>query len=285
MQNTQKMKIIKDLIEMREFSKSAMAAGRKIAFVPTMGFLHEGHRQLLKTARDYGDAVVLSMFVNPTQFGPTEDYKTYPRDIERDLKIATDDGVDAVFMPEVAAMYPAGHQSFVEVTGVTQGLCGAKRPGHFRGVTTVVMKLFNIVAPDVAIFGEKDFQQLAAVKTMVADLNMDVEIIGVPTIRESDGLAMSSRNAYLSPEERIAAAAIPVALEAAQKDFADGGRDAAFITGRVKKILEKEPLVVVEYIEVCDAMNLTQAGQAKPGDRLFVAVRVGRTRLIDNCGF
>src|SRR5574337_811494 len=188
------MKVIENILEMKAFAESARAKGQKIALVPTMGFLHDGHRELLKTGRRLGDVLVLSIFVNPTQFGPKEDFKTYPRDFEKDSKIAAECGVDCIFAPKAGAMYPEGYQTFVEVTEASKYLCGASRPGHFRGVATVVLKLFNIVMPHKAIFGKKDFQQLVVIRRLVEDLNLGVEVIGAETVREPDGLAMSSRN-------------------------------------------------------------------------------------------
>ncbi len=276
------MKIIKDIHEMQSLSLEARAKGAKVAFVPTMGFLHDGHRALLKAGRAKGDLLVLSIFVNPAQFGPKEDFASYPRDMERDLEIAVEEATDVVFAPEPSAIYPSGYQTYVEVTEVTKGLCGEKRPGHFRGVATVVLKLFNIVVPHAAVFGEKDFQQLVAIKRMAKDLNLPIEIVGVETVREADGLAMSSRNSYLAPEDRRAASSIPRALDAA-KEAARNNADVATIIEKAKKIIEKEPQAVIEYIKVCDPEDLSELDRIEKDARLLVAVRLGKTRLIDNC--
>jgi len=287
------MKIIKDIPEMQRLCMEARARGAKITLVPTMGFLHDGHRALLRAGRrgtnakrrGSGDLLILSIFVNPAQFGPNEDFASYPRDMERDLKIAAEEGCDIVFTPEPSAVYPPGYQTYAEVTEITKGLCGQSRPGHFRGVTTVVLKLFNIVVPHAAVFGEKDFQQFMTIKKMVEDLNLPIEIIGVETVREADGLAMSSRNAYLSPEDRRAASSIPRALDAA-KEAALSSAATAAILKKAKKIIENEPQIVIEYAKVCDPVGLWELGELdhiEKNARLLVAVRIGKTRLIDNC--
>ncbi len=216
------MEIITSVKEMREKAREARAGGRTIAFVPTMGFLHDGHASLLREGRKRGDVLVLSIFVNPTQFGAGEDFETYPRNLERDAAIARETGVDFIFAPNSRDIYPEGYQTYVNVEGLTLPLCGASRPGHFRGVTTVVAKLLNIVTPHSAFFGEKDFQQLAVIRRMVADLNIDVEIVGMPIVREADGVAMSSRNSYLSPEERKSAACLNRSLAAVSENYEKG---------------------------------------------------------------
>ena len=216
------MELIREADNMRAWSRANRAAGLKIGFVPTMGYLHEGHLSLMRQAGQKSDRVVVSVFVNPLQFGPKEDLAAYPRDLERDMELMRPLGVDAVFHPEPKEIYPPGYQTRVEVTEVTKGLCGRFRPGHFLGVTTVVLKLFNIVEPDLAVFGEKDFQQLAAIKRMVVDLNLDIKIEGGPTFREPDGLAMSSRNTYLEPEERRSALALSESLNLAREMAASG---------------------------------------------------------------
>ena len=221
------MKIVKTPAEMQCRSDAIRRVGKRIAFIPTMGFLHEGHLSLMREGRRRAEVVVASIFVNPTQFAPNEDFGRYPRAFERDCEMMTDVPVDLVFAPEPDAMYPSGAQTWVEATDITKGLCGAHRPGHFRGVTTVVAKLFNIVKPHYAMFGEKDFQQLRAIQRMVKDLNFDLEIVPMPTVRESDGLAMSSRNAYLSVDERKRALSLSAALEAARREFSAGARDPA----------------------------------------------------------
>ncbi len=276
------MKVIENVKEMQVFAENARARGQKIVLVPTMGFLHDGHRELLKTGRGLGDILVLSIFVNPTQFGPKEDFKTYPRDFEKDFRIAEECGVDCIFAPRAGEMYPEGYQTFVEVTEASKNLCGESRPGHFRGVATVVLKLFNIVMPHKAIFGKKDYQQLVVIKRLAEDLNLGVEIIGAETVREPDGLAMSSRNSYLTEAERKAARCIPDALKEAEKGFLKGERDSGAVIGTVKKIIEKEPSAVVEYVKVCDKDTLADLGRIEESALLAVAVKIGRARLIDN---
>lgn len=274
---------------MREFSAAASGRGFPPVLVPTMGFLHDGHRELLKVGRRHCvlpggfRPLVLSIFVNPSQFGPSEDFSTYPRDLERDLEAARSEGVDVVFTPSVNGMYPEGFQTFVEVTELSAPLCGRFRPGHFRGVATVVLKLFNIVAPAIAVFGKKDYQQLLVIKRMVEDLNVGVDIVGVDTVREPDGLAMSSRNAYLSAEERRAALCVPRSLDAARKAFGAGEAAATAIVEKMKKIIEKEPSAVIEYIDIRDASTLAPVERVEGGALVALAVRIGKTRLIDNC--
>lgn len=267
---------------MQALSLEARSRGEQIAFVPTMGYLHDGHRELLKAGRARGGLLILSIFVNPAQFGPKEDYGSYPKDLERDMKTAGEAGTDIVFTPGPSAVYPPGYQTYVEVTEITKGLCGQSRPGHFRGVATVVLKLFNIVMPHVAIFGKKDFQQLVTIKRLVLDLNLLIDIVGIETVREADGLAMSSRNSYLGPVERQAAASIPRALEAA-KEAASIGVASAGIMAKVKKIIEKEPQAVIEYVKVCDPDTLEELEYIGKNAQLLIAVRIGRARLIDNC--
>lgn len=277
------MQVIEDIASMQAFSREARLKGKKIAFVPTMGFLHKGHAELLRVARSRGDVLVLSIFVNPAQFGPKEDYKNYPRDFERDLKIAEAEKVDAVFIPTASEVYPDGYRTYVDVEGLPDHLCGLSRPGHFRGVATVVLKLFNIVMPHVAVFGKKDFQQLLIIKKMCEDLNLDLEISGVETVREDDGLAMSSRNSYLSAQERKAAVCVPRALDEARSLFASGERKAPVLIEKMKKIIEKEPLAVVDYIKVCDSSTLEDLEVIKGSALAALAIKIGRARLIDNC--
>ncbi|MBX6341415.1 MAG: pantoate--beta-alanine ligase, partial [Thermomicrobiaceae bacterium] len=247
-----------------------------------MGYLHAGHLALVERARGENDRVVVSIFVNPTQFGPQEDFNRYPRDLERDLALLREARVDAVFAPSVAEMYPPGFATYVEVGGVTERLEGAARPGHFRGVATVVTKLFNIVQPDRAYFGQKDAQQLVVIRKMVADLAIPVEVVAVPTVREPDGLALSSRNVYLSPEERRAAVALSQGLFAARDRFQAGERDAEALRETVRARVAREPLVRLEYVSVADPETLEELSTV--GDRALVslAARVGATRLIDN---
>jgi len=266
---------------MSAWSEAARARGERIAFVPTMGALHAGHVSLLSAARGLADRVVLSIFVNPIQFGPKEDLARYPRDLDGDLAKAAGAGTDVAFTPEAQEMYPPGTQTFVDVREVAQGLCGERRPGHFSGVATVVCKFFNIVRPHLAIFGEKDFQQLAVIRRMVADLNMPVAIVGVPTLRESDGLAMSSRNAYLSPLERVRALAISQGLSAARARFAAGEREARALVATALAVIE-ERVDRIDYVEIRDADSLAPVERLDQPAVILVAVYVGATRLIDN---
>jgi pantoate--beta-alanine ligase len=246
-----------------------------------MGALHAGHVALLREGRRRGDRLALSIFVNPTQFGPNEDLDRYPRDLPGDLARATDAGVDVVFLPDRAAMYPVGHQTTVQVHELASGMCGASRPDHFTGVATVVCKLFNIVQPQLAIFGEKDFQQLALIRRMVRDLNMPIEIVGLPTVREPDGLALSSRNRFLSSEGRVRAGSISRALFAARARFESGERDATLLASDVRHALEGA-VDRVEYVEVRDAEDLGPIDTADRPAVIAVAAHVGATRLIDN---
>jgi pantoate--beta-alanine ligase len=276
------MEIIRTPDEMQRWSDAARGAGERIAVVPTMGFLHEGHLTLMREGRRRAGALVATVFVNPTQFGPNEDFARYPRDFDRDCALMETVPVDAVFAPEPSAMYAADSQTWVEVTEVTSGLCGPFRPGHFRGVTTVVAKLFNIVKPHLAVFGEKDFQQLRAIQRMVTDLNFDVEIVPVPIVRESDGLAMSSRNAYLSPDQRERALALSLALRAARDRFKCGACCVEEIVHVATRVLKRTPGVEIEYVEAVRADTLEPAASTDIPLLLGIAARVGRTRLIDN---
>ncbi len=251
-------------------------------FVPTMGYLHEGHLSLVRAAREANPNVVASIFVNPTQFGPGEDFERYPRDEERDLSLLRDERVDAVFMPSVEEMYPDGASTFVVVEGITDVLEGAHRPGHFRGVTTVVAKLFNVVQPTRAYFGRKDAQQLAVIRKMMRDLRRDIEIVGLPTVREPDGLALSSRNAYLSPEERIAAPVLSRSLQRTKELFDSGERDAEALRSAMNKLLGAEPLARVDYVSVADTETLRELEAISGSALVSLAVRIGATRLIDN---
>jgi pantoate--beta-alanine ligase len=253
-----------------------------VGFVPTMGYLHEGHLSLVREARADNPNVVASIFVNPTQFGPGEDFERYPRDEARDLALLERERVDVVFMPSVEEMYPNGASTFVEVEDITRGLEGAHRPTHFRGVTTVVAKLFNIVQPDRAYFGCKDAQQLAVIRKMVRDLRYDIEIVGLPTVREPDGLALSSRNAYLAPDERRAAVVLHKALERAQALYDDGVRDAVSIRSAMRAVLGAEPLAQVDYVSVADSETLGELEAVDGPALVSLAVRIGKTRLIDN---
>ena len=276
------MKIIEGVAEMRRLSSSLRREDKTVVLVPTMGYLHAGHSELLRRGRALGDALVLSLFVNPAQFGPSEDFSAYPRDLPRDLKVAEENGVDAVFTPRAQDIYPQGYGTYVTVEGLSEKLCGQARPGHFMGVATVVLKLFNIVMPHKALFGRKDYQQLLVIKKMAEDLNLGIEIIGVDTVREADGLPLSSRNSYLSPKERKAASVIPLSLREAAEAFRGGLKDSRAIIDKVKKIIEKEPVCRVEYVKVTDPETLGDVESAVEGSLLSVAVRVGRARLIDN---
>jgi pantoate--beta-alanine ligase len=276
------MEIIVQSQQMQRRAEQQRRQGMTIAFVPTMGFLHEGHLSLMREGRKRGDCLVTSIFVNPAQFGPAEDYDRYPRDLKQDLKLIQDVGVDICFTPSVAEIYPDGFQTSVEVERVTRNLCGISRPGHFRGVTTVVAKLFNIVKPHLAFFGQKDYQQLVAIKQMAKDLNMDVEVIGMPTIRESDGLAMSSRNTYLDPKKRKEAARLYRSLIKGKELFALGERSAATILREVRRIIEEDKAAVIDYVKICDAHTLEDIEEIKGEAVIALAVKMGKTRLIDN---
>ena len=279
------MKIITTPAEMQCRSDAIRRAGKRIAFIPTMGFLHEGHLSLMREGRRRAEVVVASIFVNPTQFAPNEDFGRYPRAFERDCEMMQDVPVDLVFAPEPDAMYPAGAQTWVEALEITKGLCGAHRPGHFRGVTTVVAKLFNIVKPHYAMFGEKDFQQLRAIQRMVRDLNFDLEIVPMPIVRESDGLAMSSRNAYLSADERRRALALSRALAAAHEAFGAGERDPRALVRTACGVLRAGGGIELEYVEAVDSETLTRIETVERPVVLAIAVRIGKTRLIDNAVF
>ncbi|GAI17175.1 unnamed protein product, partial [marine sediment metagenome] len=253
-----------------------------VGFVPTMGYLHEGHLALVRQARAENPSVVVSIFVNPTQFGLQEDYEKYPRDHVLDLSILEKEKTDIVFIPSVAEMYPPQFNSWVEVRQVTERLEGAARPGHFRGVTTVVAKLFNIVQPTRAYFGQKDAQQAIVIKKMVADLDMNLEIITVPTVREPDGLAMSSRNTYLNSEQRQAALVLYQALSLAHKLWSRGEKDAKRIRQEMLALIQKQPLADIDYVSIADTETLDELDTVKPPALVSLAVRIGKTRLIDN---
>ena len=279
------MKIIESVKEMQAFSGSLRKAGKTISFVPTMGYLHEGHLNLMWEGKKRGNCSVVSIYVNPTQFGAGEDFERYPKDLDRDSRMAESAGVDLIFCPASSDMYPEHYQTFIELEQVTQNLCGLTRQGHFRGVATVCCKLFNIVKPHVAIFGEKDFQQLAVIRRMVSDLNMDIEIIGMPTVREADGLAMSSRNSYLKEKEKEAALVLSRSLLLAKRLYDEGKRDVADILLPVKEMLEGNSLVNLEYAKICDVETLKDLQRLEKKAVLAVAARVGATRLIDNYVF
>jgi pantoate--beta-alanine ligase len=275
--------IIKTPSEMRARSSGWRAEGRRIALVPTMGYLHAGHVSLLEEGRKRGDILVLSIFVNPTQFGPKEDLSRYPRDLEGDLAKARAAGVDLAFVPEPSDMYPEGYQTYVEVTELERGLCGDRRPGHFRGVATVVLKLFHVVQPHVALFGMKDYQQLQVLRRMARDLDLDLEVVGMPIVREDDGLAMSSRNAYLSDDERLRALALSRSLQVAHVAFEAGQRNAGKLVDCARVSLHMTEGVRLDYLELRDAETLQPIeGQVTRPAVMAVAAFVGNTRLIDN---
>ncbi|TFH39807.1 MAG: pantoate--beta-alanine ligase [Chrysiogenales bacterium] len=276
------MEIITSVAEMQQRATAARDAGKTVSFVPTMGFLHQGHASLLREGRAQGDLLVLSIFVNPTQFGVGEDFESYPRDLQQDSEIAAQNGVDIIFSPTAGEMYPQGYQTYINVETVSLPLCGASRPGHFRGVTTVVAKLFNIVKPTQAFFGEKDFQQLTVIRRMVLDLNMDVKIVGMPTVREDDGLAKSSRNTYLLPDERIAALCLSRSLAAVSDLYRRGETNVLRLREELLKILNSESLARIDYAEFRDGDSLEEVGQADDRTVVALAVRIGTTRLIDN---
>lgn len=275
------MKIVGTVKEVREQVKEWKKQGLSVGFVPTMGYLHEGHKSLMDAARKGNDKVVVSIFVNPMQFGPTEDLATYPRDLDHDAALCESAGVDLIFHPEAEEMYEKDFCSFVDMTGLTEGLCGKTRPIHFRGVCTVVNKLFNIVTPDHAYFGQKDGQQLAVIKRMVRDLNMDIEIVGCPIVREEDGLAKSSRNTYLSPEERKAALILSKTVVLG-KELAKTEKDANKVVEAMKKNIETEPLAKIDYVEAVDALSMAPVEKLEGTCMLAMAVYIGKTRLIDN---
>ncbi len=277
------MDIATTVQEVRDKVKSWRAEGKTVGFVPTMGYLHEGHESLIKRAVAENDAVVVSIFVNPMQFGPTEDLASYPRDLEADAKLCEAAGAKLIFHPEPEEMYADGFCSYVDMNGLTNALCGLSRPVHFRGVCTVVNKLFNIVKPDKAYFGEKDAQQLAVIKRMVKDLNMDIEIVGCPIIREADGLAKSSRNTYLSPESRKQAVILSKSIFMAKKMVEDGERDAEKVKKAMRELIESEPLTDIDYVEIVDVNTMKSLDVIKGEILCAIAVNVGgEARLIDN---
>lgn len=276
------MKVTGEIAATRAAVAAARAAGRSIGLVPTMGYLHAGHLSLVAAARRDGHFVVVSLFVNPTQFGPHEDYDRYPRDTAGDLQKCEQAGVELVFMPEVAAMYPPDAATTIHVARLTDTLCGPCRPGHFDGVATVVAKLFNIVQPDAAYFGQKDAQQLAVIRRMVRDLDFPLRIVGCPTVREPDGLAMSSRNAMLSPEERRRAPALHRALTAARARIVAGERDPAAVVAEMRQAIEEVHPTTIDYISIVDPETMQPVGQITGPVLIALAVRLGATRLIDN---
>ena len=276
------MEIFNTVKDMQDKANRLREQGKRIAFVPTMGYFHEGHLDLMREGRKRGDYLVISIFVNPTQFGPAEDLDKYPRDFERDRTLAEEVGVDAIFFPDNEGMYPPRYQTYVDVEGVTKNLCGAARQGHFRGVATVCTKLFNIVKPHVTVFGKKDFQQLVTIRTMIRDLNMDIDVIGMPTTREDDGLAMSSRNVYLSEEERESALSLSRSLFLAKKMFEAGETDAGKVLAEVTRYIESYPHTRIDYAKISCVDTIEEAQHVGVDTFIALAVKVGKTRLIDN---
>ena len=279
------MKIIKQIEELRSIIRAWRKEGLTVGLVPTMGYLHEGHKSLIVKAVSENDRVVVSDFVNPTQFGVNEDLSSYPRDIERDAALCQEAGASLIFHPEPEEMYFRDNCTFVDMDGLTKGLCGMTRPTHFRGVCTVVSKLFHIVTPDKAYFGEKDAQQLAVIRRMVRDLNFGITIVGCPIVREKDGLAMSSRNTYLNTEERKAALILHKSLMLGEKMMKAGERDAEIIKAAMVKNMETEPLARIHYVEIVDAETLENVVKIEKPVLTATAVYIGKTRLIDNFGF
>ncbi len=276
------MLLCRTIPEIRKYLKEQRGRGHLIGLVPTMGYLHEGHLTLMRRAKEQCQTVVISIFVNPLQFGPQEDFAQYPRDLERDIALAGKVGVDAVFAPEGEEMFPPGFCTYVEVERLTDKLCGALRPGHFRGVATIVTKLFNIIQPDYAYFGQKDAQQALVIRRMVADLDMNLELITVPTVRESSGLAMSSRNSFLSEEEKAAATVLYRSLEEARRAVASGERDVEKLRRLVSELIGQERLATLCYAEIYSLPELAPLQTLQGQALLAVSVRIGKTRLIDN---
>ncbi len=273
------MKVVETIAEMREVRHRL---SEPVGLIPTMGYFHEGHLSLVRRARAENPSVVVSIFVNPTHFGPQEDFKSYPRDTQRDLAMLEKEKTDIVFMPSAAETYPPQFNSWVAVDKLTERLEGASRPGHFRGVTTVCAKLFNIIQPTKAYFGQKDAQQAIVIKKMAADLNMNLEIVTLPTVREPDGLAMSSRNTYLNPQERQAAVVLYQALGLAEKLWSQGENDAERLRREMRTLIQQQPLANVDYISITDAETLDELDTVSPPALVSLAVRIGKTRLIDN---
>lgn len=279
------MKVINNINELRDLVREWKKEGLTIGFVPTMGYLHEGHESLIKRASKENDKSIVSIFVNPTQFAPNEDLESYPRDLEKDKELCNRNNVDIIFNPTPEEMYCDDFVTFVNMNGLTEGLCGKSRPTHFRGVCTVVTKLFNIVKADRAYFGEKDAQQLAVIKRLVRDLNIDIETIGCPIVREEDGLAKSSRNVYLSKDERAAAIVLNRALKEAHRLINNGERNSCIIKKFIEDIISNEELAKVDYVEVVDALNLKKVDIIERDTLIAIAVYIGKTRLIDNFTF
>ena len=278
------MKILKTVDEVRSQVKAWKKEGLSVGLVPTMGYLHEGHQSLIRKSVEQNDRTVVSVFVNPMQFGPTEDLESYPRDLDADAKLCETTGADVIFHPEPEEMYKPGFCSYVNMTGLPDALCGLTRPVHFKGVCTVVNKLFNIVQPDRAYFGQKDAQQLAIIRKMVQDLNFDIQIVGCPIIREEDGLAKSSRNTYLSEEERKAALCLSKAVKAGQETICKGIKAEEVLT-KMRKIIEAEPLAKIDYVSMVDALDMQPVEIVEKDVLIAMAVYIGKTRLIDNFSY
>ena len=279
------IKVITNIDDMKRESKGLNRRGKQVVLVPTMGFFHEGHRTLMREGQKYGDCLVVSIFVNPTQFAPSEDFKAYPRDLDRDIRMAESVGVQVVFAPESEDVYDSGHETYVNLDVLPNHLCGIARPGHFRGVATVVTKLFAGIGPDRAYFGRKDAQQLVVVRRMTEDLSMAVDIVAGSTVREPDGLALSSRNTRLSPQERLAARALNAGLMAAADAAEAGERSGPVLTGLARSVLDADPLIVPEYVEMASQESATGLSHLDRAAFLAVAAVVGGTRLIDNVHF
>jgi pantoate--beta-alanine ligase len=276
------MKVIRKIEEMQKIADEYRLADKKIGFVPTMGYLHEGHLSLMEAATEKSDVLAVSIFVNPTQFSPDEDLEEYPRDIQRDEKRLAEIGCDVLFYPTEAMMYPSGYKTYVIVEDITQKLCGTSRPTHFRGVTTVVTKLFNIIKPHVAVFGQKDAQQAIVIKKMVKDLNMDIEIVTAPIVREADGLAMSSRNVYLSEAEREDALSLNQSLNTVKQMIENGERDANLLKRKIQEMINVKSHTKIDYVSIVDTTNLEEVENISGEVLIALAVFVGKTRLIDN---
>jgi pantoate--beta-alanine ligase len=276
------IEIITAVKDMQKRSDKMRCQGKTIVFVPTMGFLHEGHLSLIREGKKHGDDMVVSIFVNPTQFGPSEDLETYPKDLKRDLDLLQKEGVNAVFTPDADEIYGKKYQTYVELEKLPNHLCGLSRPVFFKGVATVVTKLFNIVKPHVTIFGQKDYQQLTVIRQMVRDLNLDIEVIGAPTVRESGGLAMSSRNTYLTPDQRISALSLNKSLQKAQTLVENGLKDADKIINTAAELIRSHPETEIDYITICDPETLDDMKTIDKPALMALAVKIGKARLIDN---
>jgi pantoate--beta-alanine ligase len=279
------LEIIENVSAMQSFAEEKRRDRQRISLVPTMGYFHEGHLNLMKLGRKLAGCLIVSIYVNPTQFAPTEDFEAYPRDFERDRKLAEEIGVDVIFYPNNQEMYPEGYQTYVDVQEITKNLCGASRPHFFRGVATVCTKLFHIVKPHAVVFGKKDFQQYLVIKRMVRDLNLDIEVIGMETTREPDGLAMSSRNVYLSSEERKSALSLSRSLALAKELYSKGERSSGKILEKVREMIAGSPFTKIDYAKICDVATVKDVDKIEGECVLALAVWVGKTRLIDNVVF